>query len=215
MKTHFCWFTRSSARGSAGLRSRRALSMAIATVTVGVLAVPAPGHTLGDGDPTSLSVGEIAVDIGADVLWAHGVTGAGIDVAVIDSGVEPVPGLDGLDKVVVGPDLSFEAGVEELYGHDSYGHGTVQASIIAGTDGPDGEFSGIAPGARIVSLKVADNTGAVDVSQVIAALDWVVEHGQSNGLNVRVINLSYRTDSTQDPDHDPLVAAAERAWAAG
>lgn len=73
--------------------------------------------------------------------------------------------------------------MDGLYGHDTYGHGTVMASIIAGDDGAVG-FLGIAPGSRVVSVKVADNTGAVDVSQVIAALDWVTQHGRSDGLNV-------------------------------
>ena len=85
-------------------------------------------------------------------------------MTVIDTGVEPVPGLDGADKIVVGPDLSFEAGLPELYGRDAYGHGTVMASIIAGDDGPGG-FQGVAPGSRIVSMKVADNTGAVGAAR--------------------------------------------------
>ena len=153
----------------------------------------------------------VNADIGADRLHAAGITGAGVTVAVIDTGVDRVRGLDGEDKVVVGPDLSFESGVKDLYGRDSYGHGTVMASIIAG-DG-DG-FTGVAPGSQILSVKVADNTGAVDVSQVIAAIDWVIEHADDD-MNVRVISLSYRTDSTQSYEIDPIAAAVERAWDAG
>ena len=165
-------------------------------------------------DERSNTVADVAAAIGADNLVAAGFDGSGIDVAVIDTGVEPVQGLHGEDKLLLGPDLSFEAGVPEFEGHDTYGHGTVMASVIAGNDGPDG-FQGVAPGARIVSVKVADNTGAVDVTQVIAALDWVVEFGQQDGLNVRVINLSYVTDSDQPYEIDPLAAAVERAWKAG
>jgi serine protease AprX len=73
----------------------------------------------------------------------------------------------------------------------------------------------MAPDARLVNVKVADTTGAVDVSQVIAAIDWVVQHRTDNGLNVRVLNLSFGTDSSQDYRVDPLAFAAEVAWRAG
>ena len=53
----------------------------------------------------------------------------------------------------------------------------------------------MAPDARIVSIKVADAHGNTDVSQVIAAIDWVVQHQRDNGLNIRVLNLSYGTNS--------------------
>lgn len=56
--------------------------------------------------------------------------------------------------------------------------------------------------------------GAVDVSQVIAGTDWVVAHRNDNGQNIRVINLSYGTDSLQATAVDPLVYAVERAWVA-
>ncbi len=193
----------------------RKLLIALLVLAVSVSSVPAVASAgEASGPPGSSTVIEVAHRIGADPLIEQGFDGTGIDVAVIDTGVAPVPGLDGDGKLLVGPDLSFEAGVPELNGLDSYGHGTVMASIIAGSDGPDG-FRGIAPGARILSVKVADNTGAVDVSQVIAGLDWVIEHGQNDGLNVRVINLSYVTDSDQPYVIDPLARAVERAWLAG
>ena len=55
----------------------------------------------------------------------------------------------------------------------------------------------------------------MDVSQVIAAIDWVVQHRNDNGLNIRVINLSYGTNSRQAYTVDPLAYAAEQAWQAG
>src|SRR5207244_5507182 len=57
--------------------------------------------------------------------------------------------------------------------------------------------------------------GSVDVSQVIAAIDWVVQHRGDNGLNVRVLNLSFGTDSPQPYVLDPLAYAAEVAWRKG
>ena len=83
------------------------------------------------------------------------------------------------------------------------------AGLIAGACE---DYRGIAPGARIVSLKVGVADGGVDVTQVIAAIDWVVQHRTDNGLNIRVLNLSYGTNSTQPYTVDPLAYAAEQAW---
>ena len=73
----------------------------------------------------------------------------------------------------------------------------------------------MAPDARIVSVKVGVADGGTDVSQVIAAIDWVVQHRNDSDLNIRVINLSYGTNSAQDYTVDPLAYAAEQAWKAG
>ena len=73
----------------------------------------------------------------------------------------------------------------------------------------------MAPGAKIISLKVAAADGATDVSQVIAAIDWVVAHRNDPGLNIRVLNLSFGTDSTQTRGLDPLSYAVEQAWSKG
>jgi serine protease AprX len=73
----------------------------------------------------------------------------------------------------------------------------------------------MAPDARIVNVKVATADGGADVSQVIAAIDWVVQHRNDNGMRIRVINLSYGTKSGQSAGVDPLSYAAERAWKAG
>jgi serine protease AprX len=151
-------------------------------------------------------------------------TGAGVGVALIDSGVVPVQGLDAPGKVVNGPDLSFESQQPSLLHLDTFGHGTHLAGIIAGRDSvaPAGAskgkvdgFVGVAPDASIVNVKVAASDGAVDVSQVIAALDWVVQHRDDDGMNIRVVNLAYGTDSTQSYLADPLAHAVEAAWRHG
>ena len=146
-------------------------------------------------------------------------TGAGIGVALIDSGIAPVTGLNQPGKVINGPDLSFESQTPGLQDLDTYGHGTHMAGIIAGSDPatPPGtaRFDGIAPGAHLISLKVAAADGASDVSQVIAAIDWVVAHRDDPGLNIRVLNLSFGTDSTQSAVLDQLSYAVEAAWNKG
>lgn len=157
---------------------------------------------------------------GARTAWAAGATGRGVDIAVIDTGVAPVEGLDGTGKMLVGPDLSFDAPGAPAPGLDAHGHGTFMAGIIAGRDAgtspssPSG-FMGVAPDARVVNVKVGAYDGATDVSQVIAALDWVTQHAHDPGLNIRVINLSFGTDSRQDYRVDPLAQAAEQAWKHG
>ncbi len=161
---------------------------------------------------------------GAQAWWNAGYTGKGVDVALIDTGVSPVSGLDSPGKVIIGPDLSLESQALELTRLDTNGHGTFMAGLIAGHDptlttpysaAPASVYRGMAPDARIVSLKVGTADGGVDVSQVIAAIDWVVQHRNDNGLNIRVINLSYGTNSTQNSDVDPLSYAVEQAWANG
>ena len=153
---------------------------------------------------------EVKMAIGApSALRSTSPTGKGIDVAVIDTGVAPVKYLDAADAVLNGPDLSLDRQLGLPTAVDAYGHGTHLAGIIAGRD------AGMAPGARIVNLKVGAADGAVDVSQVIAAIDWVVTHRADPGFNIRVINLAYGTDATQSYVDSPLSHAVESAWRAG
>ena len=203
---------------------------ALAAATAGALATvvfgPAPVAAAGDlgYDPTATrgSLHHIAQVVGAHDSYAAGYTGKGVGVALIDTGVVEVPGLD-TGNVWHGPDLSFDSQDPELAHKDAYGHGTHVASIIAGRDRAGApasytdpaRFTGIAPDATLVSLKVGASDGAVDVSQVIAAIDWVVEHRDDPGLNLRVINLSYGTDSVQSTAVDPLAFAVENAWRHG
>jgi serine protease AprX len=195
--------------------------------TAGVVSVTEDaGLTLSDADVSGQasqvgSLFTIANQVtGASSLWQNGYTGKGVDVALVDSGVVPTAGLDA-SKIVNGPDLSLENGTP-AQNLDGYGHGTHMAGIIAGRDagttsytGNSSDFVGMAPDSRIVSIKIADAKGQADVSQAIAAIDWVVENQHKHGLNIRVLNMSFDTDSTQDYVFDPLAYAAEQAWHAG
>jgi serine protease AprX len=177
-----------------------------------------------DPDSDAYSMAATTLLTGAQAWWNAGYTGKGVDVALIDSGVAPVEGLNAPGKVVNGPDLSLESQTPSLRYLDTYGHGTFMAGLIAGNDDPSATpyagapasvYRGMAPDARIISLKVATADGGADVSQVIAAIDWVVQHAHDPGLNIRVINLSYGTNSTQSYRIDPLATAAEQAWKHG
>jgi serine protease AprX len=168
-------------------------------------------------DPASdpYSMQNITAADGTQAWWNAGYTGKGVDVAVIDTGVTPVAGLNAPGKLINGPDLSLESQNPNLQHLDTNGHGTFMAGLIAGNDGQPGGYRGVAPDARIVSLKVGVADGGADVSQVIAAIDWVVQHRHDNGMNIRVLNLSYGTNSTQAYGTDPLAYAVEQAWKAG
>jgi serine protease AprX len=168
-------------------------------------------------DPSSdpYSMQSVTAGDGVQSWWNAGYTGRGVDVAVIDTGVAPVAGLNAPGKVINGPDLSLESQSSSLQYLDTNGHGTFMAGLIAGNDGQPGGYRGVAPDARIVSLKVGVADGGTDVSQVIAAIDWVVQHRTDNGMNIRVLNLSYGTNSSQSYTSDPLAYAVEQAWKAG
>ena len=154
----------------------------------------------------------------ADQAWQAGATGAGVTVAVVDTGVADVPDLHGR-LVQVTDDLTGQTSpCVNLSGEadcaDSYGHGTFIAGIIAGNGASSGgKWKGAAPGAKILSLKIAGRDGAADVSNVLAAIQWVVSFKDRYGIGV--LNLSLGTDSTQSSTVDPLNYAVERAWDAG
>jgi serine protease AprX len=188
---------------------RRLIALMIASVVVLAAAAAASAY-----DPTTdvNSMSSTTSYIGAQAWWNAGYTGKGIDVAVIDTGVAPVAGLDAPDKVVYGPDLSLESQAPNLTNLDANGHGTFMAGLVA-ANSPD--YRGVAPDARIVSVKVGTADGGADVTQVIAAIDWVVQHAHDPGFNIRVISLSYGTNSLQPAGTDPLAYAAEQAWKHG
>ena len=227
-----------SAASAATLAAPKPLSAKVSALvdqwgdaTIDHLAVDVTGKYQPSLDPGALST--VTQAIGARAVWgqhdANGkaVTGQGVTVAVLDSGVEPVAGLNGTGKLIQGPDLSLEANSDANRGHDTYGHGTFMAGIIAAQDPvtldnsgkPTGMTAstqlGIAPGAHILAVKAATADGSTDVSEIIAGLDWIVAHRNDNGMNVRVVNLSFGTDSVQSYQLDPLAEAAENAWRHG
>jgi serine protease AprX len=183
-------------------------------------ALDASGAWAADQDRGSLF--SLTAGYGIQAAWSKGITGKGVTVAVIDTGIAPVDGLNRHHKVLNGPDLSFDSQAAGTRYVDGYGHGTHMAGIIAGRDaGFDPKhadatkFDGVAPDAQLLNMKVGAADGGADVSQVIAALDWVVAHRKDNGMNVRVVNLAYGTESVQSWQVDPLARAVENAWKAG
>jgi serine protease AprX len=93
---------------------------------------------------------------------------------------------------------------------DGYGHGTAVASVAAG--GAQG-YTGAAPGARIVSIDVLDDSGVGNVSDVIEAADWIYENRER--LDIKVANFSLHGTTLASLVSDPLDRAVERLWQAG
>jgi serine protease AprX len=161
-----------------------------------------------------------------------GLTGAGVGVAVIDSGVSSwhddlymekaagIPYGNYVPRVVHFRDFANpwqgDGGTVYYgeYAYDDYGHGTHVAGIIAG-NGYDskGGRTGVAPQANVIGLKVLDGMGAGYVSDVIAALDYAVS--VKDQFNIRIINLSVGAGVYESYNTDPLAQAAKRAVDAG
>jgi serine protease AprX len=139
-----------------------------------------------------------------------GFDGSGIGVAIIDSGVANWH--DDLGPRTVVHFMDFVTDL--LAPHDDYGHGTHVAGVIAG-NGYDsgGARRGVAPGAHLVVLKVLDAAGDGHISDVIAAIDYAIEHRER--FNIRVINLSVSAGVHESYKTDPLTLAAKRAVDAG
>ena len=205
----------------AGGRSRRTLSL----INAEVVDLPNAALTKLAGHPL---IGHIALDrpvvgamertgatIGATAVRQEtGYDGSGVGVAVIDSGVtswhDDLTDSAGAQRVLQFVD--FVNGAVTPY--DDYGHGTHVAGIVAG-NGFDsgGARSGIAPGADLIVLKTLDASGSGNVSDVIAALDYVVAN--RDAFNIRVVNLSVAAGVYESYNTDPLTLAAKRAVEAG
>ncbi len=146
-------------------------------------------------------------------------TGAGVGVAVIDSGLTPWH--DDLARVDRGRALVGQrvVGFVDFTGTtaqvaDTYGHGTHVAGIVAGSGhDSDGAYAGSAPDAHLLVLKVLDSEGRGYVSDVIRAIDFVV--AGRNRFGVRVINLSIGAPVIESYETDPLTLAALRAVESG
>jgi serine protease AprX len=154
----------------------------------------------------------------ADDLNNAGYTGTGVTVALIDTGISAVPDVAGriltVHDDVTGANSACENMTDESTCDDSFGHGTFVAGVIGGNGASSGgAYQGVAPNVNLLSVKIAGRSGAADVSNVLAAIQWVVSF--KDRYNVKVINLSLGTDSTQSYHVDPLDYAVEKAWQAG
>ncbi|MGW3649556.1 S8 family peptidase [Streptomyces sp. NPDC000878] len=163
-----------------------------------------------NGDKTASGIAHVWLDgtrkasldksvpqIGAPKAWAAGYDGKGVKIAVLDTGVDAThPDLK--SQVIAAKNFSTAADAT-----DKVGHGTHVASIAAGTGAKSGgKYKGVAPGAKIISGKVLDDTGSGDDSGILAGMEWAAEQG------AQVVNLSLGGQDT--PEVDPLEALVNK-----
>jgi serine protease AprX len=164
--------------------------------------------------PSSLTDAEIAaiVSLQRDTLGiaSNMPTGAGVRVAVIDSGIQEAVGLGGRTVAF----YDFTAGGVATTATDGHGHGTHIATLIGGDGLISGlPYKGIAPGATLVGLKVLDEYGRGYTSHVISAIEFAIANRAALGIDI--INLSLGHPIYEPAATDPLVQAVERATRAG
>ena len=148
------------------------------------------------------------VEVGAPQAWSQlGVTGRGVGVAVVDSGVYAHPDLAG--RIVAAIDFtSLAPTVSNVPLSDLGGHGTHVAGLIAG-DGTRsaGLYTGVAPNANIIDVRVIDANGSSNVSIILRGLQWVLANRTT--YNIKVVNMSLGATPTGSYKSDLMATAAE------
>ncbi|HYQ65029.1 S8 family peptidase [Actinophytocola sp.] len=134
--------------------------------------------------------------VGAPAAWQRGLTGAGVRVAVLDTGIDTDhPDLAG--KVALGEDFTGTGGIE-----DGHGHGTHVASIITGTGAASaGKYRGVAPDVTLAVGKVLDDSGYGTDDSVLAGMRWAAAES-----GAKVVNMSLGSNEAPD-GQDPMSAA--------
>ena len=148
------------------------------------------------------------LEVNAPAAWsALGVSGKGVGVAVIDSGVADHPDLAG--RIIARVDLTGEQS-----NGDPGGHGTHVAGLIAGDGSASGGmWTGTAPQADIVSVRVIDATGHARLSTIFAGMQWVLRNRTT--YHIKVVNMSFGGTALSGYQSDLLASAAEMLYFAG
>jgi serine protease AprX len=136
--------------------------------------------------------------------------GAGVRIALVDTGVADTAALTRSSGRLVD---AYNASRDRTFA-DGYGHGTFMAGLMAGgpVAGTGGSGLGVAPGATVLSVKVADANGETSLSRVVAGLDWVA----ANAAQVDVASFAFSRSRPGDGyGADPLTDAVERVRDAG
>jgi serine protease AprX len=153
--------------------------------------------------------------VGADIVWQNGVTGAGVTVAILDTGIDNLTALakstDNKQSRIVAWQDFIEGSNKPI---DPNGHGSHVAGIIANSDkGADDEWNGVAPGVNLAGVRVLDQFGVGTYETVISGLQWVL---QNKALyNIRIVNLSLVAPVQSPYWADPLDQAVTQVWANG
>lgn len=141
--------------------------------------------------------------------FTMGLTGKGVGVAVLDTGIFPHRDFD---RRIIG----FADMVNHRIGpYDDCGHGTHISGIIGGSGGvSDGRYQGMAPGCSLIAVKVLDRKGNGSASDVLAGIAWILERKEK--LGIRLINISVGSYGKRGmSENSALVKGVDRAWDAG
>lgn len=170
----------------------------------------------GNATDTGSGTGAYSNSVVGDVKQVLGLgnwfTGSSVTVAIIDSGVAPNVDFD--TRILA--QYVFANGRPGAYSlpYDDYGHGTHVAGLIGSSGASsNNKYAGIAPGVKILSLKVLDRKGSGRTSDVIDALEFAVANKARFGI--KVVNLSLGHPIYESAKTDPLVQAVEAAVRAG
>ncbi len=186
---------------------------------VKLAALPFVTHLSYDGKVKKCDEFTVASSGAGAAYQQYNLTGAGVGVAVLDSGIQYANDLVDTTTSVwrVPAQQSFVPGNYSPV--DLCGHGTHVAGIIAGSgQGSTGSqythtFYGIARRANLINARVLDQNGAGTVSSVLAGIQWIIDN--KNTYNIRVANLSLGHPVGESYKTDPLCQAVEAAWKAG
>lgn len=145
----------------------------------------------------------------ADIAQSKGLSGKGITIAVLDTGIAPIDDfIKPKNRIIAFKDFVNN----KTTPYDDNGHGTHVAGIATGNGTLSNEkYLGIAPNCNIVSIKVLNNAGRGNSAEVLAGLQWMVDNAEK--YNIRIANLSVGTNNSSS--NDPLVKAVEAAWDKG
>lgn len=147
--------------------------------------------------------------IHCDDAFSMGLTGKGVGVAILDTGIFPHKDFD--DRIAVFADMVHRKSAP----YDDNGHGTHISGIIGGSGlASDGRYQGIAPECNLISVKVLDHKGNGYASDVLAGLKWIEDHMEEYGI--RVVNISVGSFSKKGmSENSVLVRGVNAAWDAG
>jgi serine protease AprX len=159
--------------------------------------------------------------VGASELHQHGVTGAGITVAVLDSGLWEHPELanDTHGKPRIRARYNAINNTNPTAAFDESGHGTHLTSALANSaavlrQGQNtGSFKGVAPDVGLIPVKAFNEQGQGDFLDIVRGVQWVVDNREK--YNIRVLNLSFAAPPRWPYWQDPVNQSLMRAWQAG
>jgi len=158
--------------------------------------------------------------IGATALHDEGITGHGVSIAIVDTGLGRDVGLRqtsrGERRVLASYDAQNDtvlSGWEIRKGNDGNGHGTHVAAVALSSRKTKGALNGVAPDANLVVVKAFDEHGEGTYGDVIRSLDWVLQNHAR--LNIRMLNLSFSASPQSHYWDDPINQAVMRLWQEG